>query len=98
MYVSFYVLLLTLRYFVMSFYPPELQFTINVTIEQRQYLTKNGSGVWKEISTLAIGPHKRIASSDSHIVINNILQHWEGELRIIPVPHQQFSHNFLRQD
>lgn len=56
------------RYFVMGLHPPELQFTISVVLEQRVYLTTNGSGVWKKVSKLDIGPRQRIALSDSHQV------------------------------
>ena len=52
----------------MGLHPPELQFTITVIIQQRIFLTKNGSGVWEEISRLEIGPRKKIALSDSHMV------------------------------
>ena len=56
------------RYFVVGLYPPELQFTISVIIEQRVFLTKNGCGVWDEISRLEIGPQKRTSLSNTHMV------------------------------
>ena len=52
----------------MGMRPPEFQFIITVTLEQRAYLTVNGSGVWKTVSKLDIGPRQRIAVSDSHMV------------------------------
>ena len=52
----------------MALYPPQLQFTISVIIEQRVFLTKNGSGIWEEISRLEIGPQKRTSLSNTHVV------------------------------
>lgn len=52
----------------MALYPPQLQFTVDVIVEQRVFLTKNGSGVWEEISRLEIGPRKKVSLSDSHVV------------------------------
>ena len=58
-----------LRYFVMALYPPQLQFEVTVLLERRSYMTKNGTGVWKKVSELKIGPQKRIARSRTHVVI-----------------------------
>lgn len=55
----------------MGLYPPELKFNIRVVLEQRSYLTTNtnDSGVWEKVSELEIGPNKKIAVSDTHMVI-----------------------------
>lgn len=66
------------RYFVMGLHPPEFQFTITVTLEQRAYLTNNGSGVWRTVSELDIGPRQRIAVSDSHQVCMRIYMNLIG--------------------
>lgn len=58
----------------MGIYPPEFQFTINITLEQREFLTQNGSGSWRTLSTLQIGPHQRIAVSDTHVVCSYSMQ------------------------
>ena len=52
----------------MGLHPPELHFTIDVTLEQRDYLTTDGTGVWKTVSKLEIGPRQRVAVSDTHLV------------------------------
>ena len=49
-------------------YPPEQRFTITITIEQLSYSRKDGEDVWTTVSTLEIGPHRRIAKSEDYIV------------------------------
>lgn len=56
------------RYYVMGMRRPQFKFVITVTLEQRAYLTVNGSGVWKTVSKLVVGSRQRIAVSDSHMV------------------------------
>ena len=53
-------------------YPPEQKFTITITIEQLSYNRKDGTDVWTTISTLEIGPHKRIAKSEDFFVSEKI--------------------------
>lgn len=67
MLLTLWYVTLFFRYFVMGIRPPELQFTLSVVLERRAYLTENGS-VWETVSTLKIGPQKRIAVSDTHQV------------------------------
>lgn len=49
-------------------YPPEQKFTITITIEQLAYSRKDGDDVWSPVSTLEIGPHKRIVKSEDFSV------------------------------
>lgn len=56
----------------MGLRPPDLQFTISVTLERRLFFTRNGSSVWETVSKLDVGPHKRIAVSDTHTVSRKI--------------------------
>lgn len=60
------------RFSVFGLYPPEQKFTINVTIEQLAYSRKDGNDVWTTISSLEIGPHKRMAKSKDFFVNWNI--------------------------
>ena len=53
-------------------YPPEQKFTITITIEQLSYSRKDGADVWTTISSLEIGPHKRIAKSEDFFVSEKI--------------------------
>ena len=49
-------------------YPPEQKFTITITIEQLAYSRKDDDDVWTPVSTLEIGPLKRIAKSEDFSV------------------------------
>ena len=62
------VMLSVCRFFVFGLYPPEQKFTITITIEQLEYSRKDGDDVWTTISSLEIGPHKRIAKSEDFFV------------------------------
>ena len=57
----------------MALYPPDLMFSITVDIEKRLYLNVNGTGVWERVSKLNIGPHQKIAVSDSHNVSSTLV-------------------------
>ena len=46
---------------------PRLVFTITVDIQEEQY-TVDDKAFWKNVSTLELGPHRRVASSSSFIV------------------------------
>ena len=59
------------RFFVFGLYPPEQKFTITITIEQLAYSRKDGEDVWTILSSLEIGPHKRIAKSEDFFVSRN---------------------------
>ena len=50
-------------------YPPEQKFKITITIEQLAYSRKDGKDVWTAVSSLEIGPHQRIATSNDFDVI-----------------------------
>ena len=56
------------RFLVFGLYPPEQKFTITITIEQLAYSRNDGDDVWTALSTLEIGPHKRIAQSEDFFV------------------------------
>ena len=47
--------------------PPRLVFTISVDIEEQQY-TLEDKPYWRKVTTLTLGPHRRVASSATFIV------------------------------
>jgi len=51
---------------VFGLYPPQLVFKITIEIEQQAYKTTDGSDVWEHVSTLEIGPNKRISRSQDY--------------------------------
>ena len=44
--------------------PPRLVFTIEVAIEQQEY-THDDKPLWKRVSTIRLGPHRRVGKSSS---------------------------------
>ena len=57
-----------LRWYVFGLYPPQLQFTISVSIERLAYSLASEEEVWERISRLEIGPHKRTTTSPEYQV------------------------------
>ena len=57
----------TCRDHAYELHAPRLVFTISVDIEEQQY-TIDDQPYWKKLSTLELGPHRHVASSDTFIV------------------------------